>query len=328
MAKKINKSVVTYLMTSVMILCLFLLCKTTASAEEKYTLRTTPESVTFDFTKDTQEFTVELLDEAGNVVLPEGGFSVSIEKDNYTEKSISFVSGVEVGGTCSTGKFTVKADLEKIKKSYFSIIGHLSISCSNQDKYGGGCFERVPIYFHTHMEKGTLINYSEGKYKVINGSGSYKVEFVAPKSKNVKSMTIPGTIKDQNGAVYDVLKISSDAFNGCKKLKKLSIGIVTVKYPKRLFKDCKSLGTINFTVLPGFYFSHSHFGIYGFQVGKDAFKGIKNNAKINAVVYILDGSKGKNTASDMKAFLTSAIQTKGGAVNPSISVKLKKAKNS
>lgn len=96
------------------------------------------------------------------------------------------------------------------------------------------------------VSKGDVYWYKNLKYKVTkvakNGKGS--VELVATKSKKVKSVTIPSTVKIK-GKKYNVTSIGKNAFKNCKKLKK--IVIKTTKLNK---------------------------------IGKNAFKGIKNDARI------------------------------------------------
>lgn len=67
--------------------------------------------------------------------------------------------------------------------------------------------------------------------------------YLNPTSKSKTSITIPATI-NVDGVKYQVTEIASNAFKGCSRLKKVTIGKNIVKIGKNAFKGCKSLATI------------------------------------------------------------------------------------
>ena len=69
------------------------------------------------------------------------------------------------------------------------------------------------------------------------------VIFTAPKNKNIKSVTIPATIKS-NGKTYKVVGIEPNAFKNCKKLTKVVIGPNVKVIGKMAFYGCKNLKKI------------------------------------------------------------------------------------
>ena len=64
------------------------------------------------------------------------------------------------------------------------------------------------------------------------------------KDKNVKSITVPDTIK-VSGKTYKVTEIGANACKNLKKLTKLTIGKNVQKIGKNAFSGCKKLKTIN-----------------------------------------------------------------------------------
>ena len=119
--------------------------------------------------------------------------------------------------------------------------------------------------------KGSVIKDKNGnKYKVTKSSvKNGTVTYVSPKNKKITSIKIADTVK-VDGITYKITAISKNAFSGCKKLKKVAIGKNIAAINSKAFYKCSSLSTIviNTKLLK-----------IG-NVGKDAFKGIKNNATI------------------------------------------------
>ncbi len=70
--------------------------------------------------------------------------------------------------------------------------------------------------------KGTL------KYKVLTSSSTRTVAVVGVKSKSIKKVTIPKTVK-YKGKIYKVTKIGAKAFANCTKLKKIEVKSKTIK---------------------------------------------------------------------------------------------------
>ncbi|MCR4842506.1 MAG: leucine-rich repeat domain-containing protein [Eubacterium sp.] len=78
-------------------------------------------------------------------------------------------------------------------------------------------------------------------YKVTSANA---VSVVGVKSKAVKKLTVPATVK--NGSVsYKVTAIGAKAFKSCKKLKTLTVKSTSIKkVAKNAFKGCKKLKTV------------------------------------------------------------------------------------
>lgn len=105
-------------------------------------------------------------------------------------------------------------------------------------------------------------------YKVTNTSGKKKaVSVVGVKSKKVKSISIPATVKIA-GAKYKVTAIGSKAFQNCSKLKTVTIGKNVTKIGASAFAKDKKLTklTVKGTSLK--------------SVGKKAFAKVPKKAKI------------------------------------------------
>ncbi len=102
------------------------------------------------------------------------------------------------------------------------------------------------------------------KYKVIS---SNKVSVSGLSSKKAASVTIPATIK-QSGTKFSVTKIDKSAFEGCNKLKNVTIGRNVKTIGAKAFKECSKLSKIKFE------------GTSVTKIGTDAFKKINNKANI------------------------------------------------
>lgn len=91
-------------------------------------------------------------------------------------------------------------------------------------------------------KKGDKITYKNVEYKVLDVD---KKTVSAAKCKNTKvsSITIPNTVKI-SGVDYKVIQIDAKAFNGCKKLKKITIGANVSSIGKQAFNGCKKLSKI------------------------------------------------------------------------------------
>lgn len=98
-------------------------------------------------------------------------------------------------------------------------------------------------------------------------SSNGTVRVIGVKSKNSKSLTVPATVK-YKGKTYKVDFIGTKAFYGCKKLQSITIGKNVTGIASKAFYNCKKLKVIN---VASKKIS---------SVGKNAFKGIKSNAKL------------------------------------------------
>ena len=88
------------------------------------------------------------------------------------------------------------------------------------------------------------------------------------KGKNVTSVTIAKTV-NINGVTYKVVQIGKNAFKGCKKLKKVTIGSNIKKIGGSAFVNCGKLKTINMKKANGIT-----------SIGSKAFRKINANAKV------------------------------------------------
>ena len=91
-------------------------------------------------------------------------------------------------------------------------------------------------------KKGDKITYKNVEYKVLDAD---KKTVSAAKCKNTKagSITIPNTVKI-NSADYKIIQIDAKAFNGCKKLKQITIGANVSSIGKQAFNGCKKLSKV------------------------------------------------------------------------------------
>ncbi len=88
------------------------------------------------------------------------------------------------------------------------------------------------------------------------------------KGRNVTSVTIAKTVKI-NGVTYKVTQIDNNAFKGCKKLKKVTIGSNVKKIGKNAFANCSKLKTVNMKKANGIT-----------SIGRKAFNKIAAKAKV------------------------------------------------
>lgn len=106
-------------------------------------------------------------------------------------------------------------------------------------------------------------------YYTILPTKSRTAEYVKPAKKGCTSASIPNTVKI-SGKTYQVTGIGANAFKGCTKLKKVSIGKNVEKIGKKAFYGCGNLKNviINTTKLTSK------------NVGADAVKGISAKAVV------------------------------------------------
>ena len=140
--------------------------------------------------------------------------------------------------------------------------------------------------------KGNIYTSGSLKYRVTKSA--YKngtVSVYAPSRKTLTSASVPATVKI-NGYVFRVTSIGNKAFNGCEKLKKVTIGSKVTTIGKQAFNGCKALTsiTVNSKVLK--------------TVGSSAFQGISAKAAIKVPAAKLSAYqkllKGKGQKSSVK----------------------------
>lgn len=132
-----------------------------------------------------------------------------------------------LGHTWGKGKVT--------RKSTYTAAGQITYTCSR-------CGEKRVITTKKlfYPKAGTKYTVAGCQYKVIKAGA--EVSLVGT-NKNAKSVTIPAVIKVK-GVTYKVTSIGTKAFNGSKKLRKVTIGTNIKKISNNAFFKCKSLKTV------------------------------------------------------------------------------------
>lgn len=132
-----------------------------------------------------------------------------------------------LGHTWGKGKVT--------RKSTYTAAGQITYTCSRCGK------KRVITTKKLFYPKaGTKYTVAGCQYKVIKAGA--EVSLVGT-NKNAKSVTIPAVIKVK-GVTYKVTSIGTKAFNGSKKLTKVTVGANIKKISNNAFYKCKSLKTV------------------------------------------------------------------------------------
>ena len=132
-----------------------------------------------------------------------------------------------LGHTWGKGKVT--------RKSTYTAAGQITYICSR-------CGEKRVITTKKlfYPKAGTKYTVAGCQYKVIKAGA--EVSLVGT-NKNAKSVTIPAVIKVK-GVTYKVTSIGAKAFNGSKKLTKVTVGANIKKTSNNAFFKCKSLKTV------------------------------------------------------------------------------------
>ena len=132
-----------------------------------------------------------------------------------------------LGHTWGKGKVT--------RKSTYTAAGQITYTCSRCGK------KRVITTKKLFYPKaGTKYTVAGCQYKVIKAGA--EVSLVGT-NKNAKSVTISAVIKVK-GVTYKVTSIGTKAFNGSKKLTKVTVGANIKKISNNAFFKCKSLKTV------------------------------------------------------------------------------------
>lgn len=129
-----------------------------------------------------------------------------------------------LGHTWGKGKVT--------RKSTYTAAGQITYTCSR-------CGEKRVITTKKlfYPKAGTKYTVAGCQYKVIKAGA--EVSLVGT-NKNAESVTIPAMIKVK-GVTYKVTSIGAKAFNGSKKLSKVTVGTNIKKISNNAFFKCKSL---------------------------------------------------------------------------------------
>lgn len=95
-----------------------------------------------------------------------------------------------------------------------------------------------------HPKKGDVIKNKKAEYTITElDEKSATVAYVKPMNKNITTVSVPKTIAI-GGMSYKVTAIQTNAFKGCKKLKKVTIGSNVVSIGNKVFSGNKKLKTI------------------------------------------------------------------------------------
>lgn len=165
-----------------------------------------------------------------------------------------------------------------------------SVIITGKGNYVGAAIQNFEIA--AIPEKGKVYTSGNLKYKVTKSA--YKngtVSVYAPAEKTLTSASVPATVKI-NGYTFNVTAIGDKAFNGCTKLKKVTIGSKITAIGKQAFNGCKVLTsiTVNSKVLK--------------TVGASALKGISAKAVVKVPAAKLSAYqklfKGKGQKSSVK----------------------------
>lgn len=132
-----------------------------------------------------------------------------------------------LGHTWGKGKVT--------RKSTYTAAGQITYTCS---RCGGKRVITTKKLFYP--KAGTKYTVAGCQYKVIKAGA--EVSLVGT-NKTAKSVTIPAVIKVK-GVTYKVTSIGTKAFNGSKKLTKVTVGANIKKISNNAFFKCKSLKTV------------------------------------------------------------------------------------
>ena len=114
---------------------------------------------------------------------------------------------------------------------------------------------------------GAVLNDAGSKARYTVTVAGATLTYKAPTNKKVKKVTIPATVTI-DGITYKVTDIAPNAFKGCKKLKKITIGTGITTIGKKAFAGCKNIKNI---IVKSKSLK---------KIGKNAFKGINKAAKI------------------------------------------------
>ena len=121
--------------------------------------------------------------------------------------------------------------------------GKTTITCKSTD--GSNITVKFELTVVDILRTDTQVIIGDIVYKVISGSqnGSCEVSVLKVNKKNKKSYTIPNTVKI-NGFTCKVTEISNNAFSGCTKATKITIGKNVKKIGSKAFYNCKKLKTL------------------------------------------------------------------------------------
>ncbi|MDD6071177.1 MAG: leucine-rich repeat protein [Clostridiales bacterium] len=104
--------------------------------------------------------------------------------------------------------------------------------------------ESVSIPASGVPEEGTSLKDEEnGNYYAVADSGKKQVKYTGPVDKNAEQVSVPAQVS-VDGMTYTVIEIDKNAFTGCKKLTKVTIGKNVTTIGDKAFYNCSALTKI------------------------------------------------------------------------------------
>ena len=218
---------------------------------------------------------------------------------NIASAQISNIKTQSYAGKAVAPSVTVTLNGKKLKKGTDYTVSYVnntkagstaSVIVTGKGNYVGKVTKEFKIA--AVPAKGKVYTAGNLKYKVTKSA--YKngtVSVYAPTKKTLTSVSVPATVKI-GGYTFNVTAIGDKAFNGCTKLKKVTIGSKVTTIGKQAFNGCKALTsiTISSKVLK--------------TVGSSALKGISAKAVIKVPAAKLSAYqkllKGKGQKSSVK----------------------------
>lgn len=216
---------------------------------------------------------------------------------NIASAQISNIKTQIYAGKAVAPSVTVTLNGKKLKKGTDYTVSYVnntkagstaSVIVTDKGNYVGKVTKEFKIA--AVPAKGKVYTAGNLKYKVTKSA--YKngtVSVYAPTKKTLTSVSVPATVKI-GGYTFNVTAIGDKAFNGCTKLKKVTIGSKVITIGKQAFNGCKALTsiTISSKVLK--------------TVGSSALKGISAKAvikvpaaKLSAYQKLFKGKGQKNS---------------------------------
>ncbi len=203
-----------------------------------------------------------------------GDYDVSIE-GNYSSVTFKKLATCTCSGTLEFELSDVVKNAVAFNNHYSSWKFILSVEEKTEDKKPQQ--EQVV----TPDEKPATVEanaHTVGEQITIDGAiyqitdltaGNESVMYVKPEDTGIKSAIIPDTV-NIDGVDYKVTDIEDNAFKGCKKLKKVTIGENVLRIGTKAFYKCKKLKKITIKTS----------ALTKDSVDKGVFKGINENAKV------------------------------------------------
>ncbi|MBE5942340.1 MAG: leucine-rich repeat domain-containing protein [Lachnospiraceae bacterium] len=159
---------------------------------------------------------------------------------------------------------------------------------NNKENSGTDAVTNIPAKNTVLKDEKTGVQYKVTTSSATNGT----VEFTKPKDKKVKKVVVPDTVTI-NGITYKVTSIAKNAFNGFKRLEKVTIGKNVITIGDKAFYKCTKLSKITIPAKVSKIGKQAFYGckklksitiktkkLTSKKVGSKAFTGTPKNAKV------------------------------------------------